>query len=214
MTVVQVDDAAAPAFSGASSNGAGPSRLPQFDVDRIRAYDDARDVAVDYRAIGKIAFRLRIQPCLGADRLDDELLQLDRRHARDATGIFFTALKEAMGDIVAITNAVLVGVAGRHAIAAVVEDAAHKDRWGTFDAHPSSGTMSPNSWQAITAWKNAPSSPENWKDEAGGGSFHALLTRSSYARRLASRLSSVPWRASQSVATWRPAFPIASCSPS
>ena len=35
-----------------------------------------------------------------------------------------------MGDIVAIMDAVLVGVAGRHAIAAVVEDAAHQDGGG------------------------------------------------------------------------------------
>jgi tripartite-type tricarboxylate transporter receptor subunit TctC len=41
---------------------------------------------------------------LGADRLDDELLQLDRRHARDTTGVLLTALKEGMGDIVAIAN--------------------------------------------------------------------------------------------------------------
>ena len=58
----------------------------------------------------------RIRLSLGADRLDDELLQLDRRHAGDTSGVLFTALKEGMGDIVAITNAVFVGVAGRHAI--------------------------------------------------------------------------------------------------
>jgi hypothetical protein len=40
-----------------------------------------------------------------------------------------------MGDIIAITNAVLVGVAGRHAIAAVVEDATHQDGGGAIEAH-------------------------------------------------------------------------------
>jgi hypothetical protein len=66
--------------------------------------------------------------------LDDEPLQWDRRHAGDTTGVLFTALKEDMGDIVAITNPVLVGVAGRHAIAAVVEDAAHQDGGRFFNA--------------------------------------------------------------------------------
>jgi Transposase len=77
----------------------------------------------------------RIRLGVGADRLDDEFLQLDRRHAGDATGVRFAALKEGMGDIVAITNAVPVGVAGRHAIAAVVEDAAHEDGGGVIEAH-------------------------------------------------------------------------------
>jgi hypothetical protein len=44
------------------------------------------------------------------------------------TGVLFTALKDGMGDIVAITDAALVLAAGRHAIAAIVEDAAHQDR--------------------------------------------------------------------------------------
>src|SRR5262249_22274936 len=73
---------------------------------------------------------------LGPDRLYDELLQLDRRHARDTAGVLLTALKEDMGDIVAIANTVLVGVAGRHAIAAVVEDAAHQDGGRGFKAGP------------------------------------------------------------------------------
>jgi hypothetical protein len=73
---------------------------------------------VDHRAIGKFRFCIRLS--LGPDRLDDELLQLDRRYARDMTGVLFTALKEDVGDIIAIMNAVLVGVAGRQAIAAGV----------------------------------------------------------------------------------------------
>jgi hypothetical protein len=39
----------------------GHSRFPQFDVDRIRADDDARDVTVDHTAVGKIAFLFRIR---------------------------------------------------------------------------------------------------------------------------------------------------------
>jgi hypothetical protein len=55
--------------------------------------------------------------------------------AGDATGVRFAVLKEDTGDIVAITNAVLVGVAGRHAIAAVIEDAAHQDGGRAIEAH-------------------------------------------------------------------------------
>jgi hypothetical protein len=46
----------------------------------------------------------------------------------------FAALEQHMGDIVAIANTVPVGVAGRHAIAAVVEDAAHQDGGGVIEA--------------------------------------------------------------------------------
>jgi hypothetical protein len=62
------------------------------DVDRIRADDDARDIAVDHRAIGKVAFRFHIRLGVGPDRLHDEPLQLDRRHARGTAGVLVAAL--------------------------------------------------------------------------------------------------------------------------
>jgi hypothetical protein len=130
------DDAAA-AAANASVAGNGRSWFPQFDVDRVRADDDARDEAVDHRAIGKTTLRFRIWLGLGTDRLDDELLQLDRRQASDTAGFILTALKEDMGDIVAIPNAAFVGVAGRHPIAAFVEDVAQQDGGGVIEPHNS-----------------------------------------------------------------------------
>jgi hypothetical protein len=59
-----------------------------------------------------------------------------RDDARDATGVPVAALKQGMGDIVAISYAILVGVGGRHAIAAVIEEAADQDRGRVFDANP------------------------------------------------------------------------------
>jgi len=40
-------------------------------------------------------------------------------------------------------------VAGRHAIAAVVEDAAHQDRGGIFDAHPPCPNILSNSNRSL-----------------------------------------------------------------
>jgi hypothetical protein len=113
-----------------SIGGRGSGLLPQFYVDRIRALD----VSIDDLAIGKATVQCA-RLGLGADRLDDELLQRHRGHACDATGVLVAALKDGMGDIVAISDAILVGVAGRHAIAAVVEEAAHQDRGRVFDAY-------------------------------------------------------------------------------
>jgi hypothetical protein len=78
-----------------------PELVPEFDIDRIRADDDARVVAVDHRAIGKTALRFRIRLGLGAECLDNKPIQLDCRRAGDTTGVLLTALKEDMRDIVA-----------------------------------------------------------------------------------------------------------------
>jgi hypothetical protein len=110
--------------------------LPQFYVDRIRADDDPLDVSIDDLAIGKATVQCCARLGSGADRLDDELLQRHCGHACDATGVLVAALKQGMGDIVAISDAILVGVGGRHAIAALVEEAADQDRGRVFDAYP------------------------------------------------------------------------------
>jgi hypothetical protein len=57
-----------------------------------------------------------------------------RNSGRDATGV---PVAEGMGDIVAISDAILVEVGGGHAIAAVIEEAADQDRGRVFDAYPS-----------------------------------------------------------------------------
>jgi hypothetical protein len=53
-------------------------------------------LAVDHPAIGKIGSAFGL--ALGPDRLHDKLDQRDRRHARDTTGVRFSALKEDLGE--------------------------------------------------------------------------------------------------------------------
>jgi hypothetical protein len=65
-------------------------------------------------------------------RLYDELLRRGRGHARDAARALLAALREDMGHVVAVSHTILVGVAGRHSVAAIVEDAAHQDGSESF----------------------------------------------------------------------------------
>jgi hypothetical protein len=93
----------------------------------MRADDDARNETLDHLVVREIssAFRTELHP--RANRLHDEPLQRGSRHTRDAARVLLAALKEKMGHVVAISHTILVGMAGRHPVAAVIEDASHQD---------------------------------------------------------------------------------------
>jgi hypothetical protein len=105
----------------------GTGIFAQLHVDRIRAHDDACDETLHDLAIREIISQLRTELSSRANRLHDEPFQRRGRYARDGAGLILAALKEGMGHIVAISHAILVGVAGCHSVAAVVEDAARQD---------------------------------------------------------------------------------------
>ena len=68
----------------------------------------------------------RIGSDVPADRIDNDGLDLGRRHAGDGPGGLRLSLDQGGGDVVAVPRCALAAVARAHAIAAVIEDAARQ----------------------------------------------------------------------------------------
>src|ERR1700730_7570956 len=61
-----------------------------------------------------------------ADRIDDDQFDIRPGYARDRPGFGFSVLQDGLRDVISVSDALLVGVAGAHGIAAIIEDQAHE----------------------------------------------------------------------------------------
>jgi hypothetical protein len=99
--------------------------LKQIDTEPIWFDHDLPDASVD-----KIAIAAFLMLCIAfAQDLEDRLLDLGRRHAGDGAGFLLPTLQQRLRDVIAIPNALLVGMAWTHRIAAIVHQEACQSRW-------------------------------------------------------------------------------------
>src|SRR6202030_4151971 len=100
---------------------------PERDVDMSRAQHDALDLQSHEIAVAEFPQRrtwdnLPIVLNLMPKRGDYQFLDVRSRDAGDAAGFLLAVLQHGLRDIVAITHALLVGMARAHQVAAIIEE--------------------------------------------------------------------------------------------
>jgi hypothetical protein len=96
----------------------------EMDCDAVRPNDGSVQSSVDDLAVAGLCLDVATY----SERADHKLLYLQRRDARDRSGVGLATLQKGVRDTVAVAHALLAGVGRGHRIAPIVEELACEQR--------------------------------------------------------------------------------------